>query len=123
MHALLLGILLAQATPLGVSVTSVALNPAQQQTIAVTGATAPLEATLDRKLVNVGVSPDASSVTVTATQATGSDVLHLVDANGSQADVAIRVAFNAGTIAPQATLTVTGDPADPDWLAQRVASE
>lgn len=99
------------------------LNPAQQQTIAVTGASAPLTATLDQKLVTVSVSPDASTVTITATQATGADVLHLVDANGSQADVAIRVAFNAGTIVPQATLTVTGAPADPDWLAERVAAE
>jgi hypothetical protein len=99
------------------------LNPAQQQTIAVTGASAPLTATLDQRLVNVSVSPDASTVTITATQATGSDVLHLVDANGSQADVTIRVAFNAGTIVPQATLTVTGTPADPDWLAERVGAE
>ena len=66
----------------------------------------------------MSVSADGTSVTITATQATGSDVLHLVDANGAQADVAIRVAFNAGTIVPQTTLTVTGNPADPDWLAR-----
>ncbi len=119
MHALLLGVVLAQLTPgpaLSVSATSVNLNPAQQQVVTVTGATAPLQATLDRPLVNVAVSPDSTTVTITATQATGSDVLHLADATGAQATIAIRVAFNAGTIVPQTTLSVTGNPLDPDWL-------
>ncbi|HET6275899.1 MAG TPA: hypothetical protein VFE16_08235 [Candidatus Cybelea sp.] len=124
MHAVLLGIVLAQATPgaLTLSTSSVALNPAQQQVVTVSGAAAPLVATLDQKLVNVTVSADATSVTITATQATGNDVLHLVDAGGARADLPIRVAFNAGTIVPQTTLTVTGDPAEPDWLAARVGN-
>lgn len=84
------------------------------------GATPPLQTTLDQRLVTASAAADGTSVTVTATQATGNDVLHLVDANGSQADVSIRVAFNAGTIVPQTTLTVTGNPADPAWLAQQV---
>lgn len=125
MHALVLAVVLAQTTPaptLGVSATSLNLNPAQQEIVTISGATAPVQATLDQRLVNVDVSSDGSSVTVTATQATGNDVLHLVDANGAQADIAIRVAFNAGTIVPQTSLTVTGNPADPAWLAQQVAS-
>lgn len=124
MHALLLGIVLAQLAPgpaLSVSATTVNLNPAQQQVVTVTGATAPLQATLDQRLVNASVSPDGTSVTITATQATGSDVLRLADANGAQGSIAIRVAFNAGTIAPQTTLTVTGSPLDPDWLSSEVA--
>jgi hypothetical protein len=123
-HALLLGIVLAQATPaaLGLSTDSVQLNPAQQQIVTVSGVSPPLQATLDQKLVSVDVSADGTSVTIDATQATGSDVLHLVDANGARADVPIRVAFNAGTIVPQTTLTVTGDPADAAWLAAQVAS-
>ncbi|MBV9233621.1 MAG: hypothetical protein JO030_06220 [Candidatus Eremiobacteraeota bacterium] len=121
MHALLVAAVLAQTTPaLAVSATSVNLNPAQQQVVTINGASAPLEATLDERLVNVTVAPDGSSVTITATQATGSDVLHLVDASGAHADVAIRVAFNAGTIAAQTSLRVTGDPVDPQWLAQQV---
>lgn len=82
------------------------------------GATAPLTATLDQRLVLVTVDPSGTSVTVTATQATGSDVLHLTDASGARADVPIRVAFNAGTIAPQAALNVTGSTVDPSWLAR-----
>jgi hypothetical protein len=107
---------------LTVSAASLELNPAQQRTISVSGASPPLTATLDRKLVTVVVDPANTSVTVTATQATGSDVLHLVDANGARADVGIRVAFNAGTIVAQATLRVSGAPADPDWLVRQVQS-
>jgi hypothetical protein len=88
----------------------------------VIGAAPPLQATLDRRLVNVTVSADATSVTITATQATGSDLLHLVDADGAHAELPIRVAFNAGTIVPQTTLDVTGTPADSDWLAAQVTS-
>ncbi len=86
------------------------------------GAQPPLQATLERPLVNVSVSADGTSVTITATQATGSATLQLIDADGARADLPIRVAFNAGTIVPQTTLTVTGDPAQPDWLAERVQS-
>ena len=72
--SLLLGVVLAAASSaLTLSTTSVALNPAQQQIVTVSGATAPLTATLDKKLVNVGVSPDGTSVTITATQAVGDE--------------------------------------------------
>jgi hypothetical protein len=128
MNSLLLVTLLAQVTPtpsaspaaLTVSPTAVNLNPAQQQIVTVTGATPPLQLTLDRKLVVVTADPNGTSLTIAATQQTGSDVLHVSDANGASADIAIRVAFNAGTIVPQTTLTITGDPAQPDWLAQEV---
>jgi hypothetical protein len=99
---------------------NVNLNPVQQTILSVVGATPPLQATLDQKLVNVVVSPTGATVTVTATQATGTDTLHLVDANGASVDVPIRVAFNAGTIVGQTTLQVTGNPVDPGWLARQV---
>ncbi len=105
---------------LSVTPNTVNLNPAQQRVVTVSGASAPLTATLDRKLVTVSVDPSATSVTIDASQATGEDVLHLADASGAQADVPIRVAFNAGTIVPQTALTVTGNPADPAWLARQV---
>jgi hypothetical protein len=96
------------------------MNPAQQRIVGIGGATPPVQATLDQKLVNVVVSPDGTSLTVTATNATGDDTLHVVDANGVRADLLIRVAFNAGTIVPQTTLTLTGNPVRPDWLASQV---
>lgn len=107
---------------LTVNPASVALNPAQQQVVEIGGATAPLTATLDQKLVLVAVDPSGAAVTITATQATGSDVLHLADANGARADVPIRVAFNAGTIVPQSTLKVTGTAIDPAWLGRTASA-
>jgi hypothetical protein len=123
-HALVLGTVLAQASPgaLALSTASVRLNPAQQQVVTVSGAAPPLQAVLDQKLVTVSASADGTAVTITATQATGSDVLHLTDANGSHADLPIQVAFNAGTIVSQTTLTVTGNPADADWLSAQVTN-
>jgi hypothetical protein len=121
---ILLAVILAQATPapsLSLSTSTVNLNPAQQQVVTVSGAAPPLQVTLDRRLVIVTLSPDSSSLTITATQATGDDTLHLTDANGARADIAIKVAFNAGTIQPQTALTVTGDSIDPAWLAREVA--
>jgi hypothetical protein len=108
------------AAALTLSETTVDLNPAQQRIISINGATAPMTATAEHKLVSVTVDSSATSVTVTATQATGADVIHLVDANGASADIAVRVAFNAGTIVPQATLKVTGNPVDSSWLAERI---
>jgi hypothetical protein len=114
----------ATPTPSGprltVSPTNLQLNPAQQQTVLVSGGSPPLTATLDGKLVHVSANDNATVVTVTATQATGTDALHLVDANGARADIPIRVAFNAGTIAATATLKVTGSPADGNWLVMQV---
>lgn len=113
------------ASPTGqltVSAPTVNLNPAQQSVVSVTGAAPPLTLALDKKLVAVSADPAGTSVTITASQATGNDVLHVRDANGASADVAIRVAFNAGTIVAQTTLTVTGDPAQSDWLAQQVTA-
>ncbi len=115
----------ASPTPSGprltLSATQLNLNPAQQSVVLVSGASPPLTATTERKLVTVTADPNAANVTIAATQATGTDVVHLVDANGATAEIAVRVAFNAGTIVPQTTLRVTGDPATPDWLARQVA--
>lgn len=134
MFTVLLAIVLAQAMPspspaasatpgnLTLSPASVNMNPAQQQVVGIAGATPPLTLVLDRKLVDAVADPAGSGVTITATQATGSDVLHVTDANGATADLPIRVAFNAGTIVPQTALVVTGNPAQPDWIAEQVAS-
>lgn len=103
-----------------VNPTSVNINPAQQALVTVSNATGLLQATLQRKLVMVSIDQQTHVVTLTATQATGSDTLHLVDEAGAVADIPIRVLFNAGTIPATAQLAVTGSPVDPSWLAQQV---
>lgn len=126
MLAILLSAVVAQTTPtptptLSVSPLSVNLNPAQERIVNVSGATAPLTLSLDQRIVSVAPSADGTTIAIDATQQTGTDTLHVTDANGATAAVAIRVAFNAGTIPSQATLNVTGDPAQPDWLAEVIS--
>lgn len=115
-------LLVAQVAPLTVTPAEVDLNPAQERIVNVTGAAAPLTLTLDQRIVNASASADGTAITIDATQQTGSDTLHVTDADGATADVAIRVAFNAGTILPQTTLDVTGNPAQPDWLSGAIST-
>jgi hypothetical protein len=99
---------------------ALAMNPAQQRTIVMSGATLPISVTSQQRLVRASVSQNV--VTVDATQATGNDVIRVKDAAGSAADVPVRVAFNAGTIASSITLNVTGNPVDPAWLSEQVVT-
>ncbi len=99
-----------------------ALTPVQQQLLEVRGAVSPIAVTSDRRLVTFTVDQAAQTITVTATQATGTDRLHVSDTRGAQVDVPVRVAFLAGTVTKNATLKVTGSPVDPAWLAQQVAA-
>lgn len=98
------------------------LSPAQQQTLTVSGASLPLVVILDRRLVSFTVDQTAATITVTATQATGTDVLHVTDARGAVVDVPVRVAFRAGTVVPATTLKITGSSVDPQWLARMVTA-
>lgn len=99
---------------------SIAISPAQQTTVTLANATGDLAATTDAKLVTVTVDQRAHTVVVTATQATGNDVLHVSDTSGARVDVPIRVAWRAGNVPANAVLKVTGSPVDPAWLAQQV---
>lgn len=112
----------APATTLAATPATIALNPAQQQVVAISGAAPPLTATLQNGLARLQTDAAGTSVTVTATQATGTDVLHITDAAGASVDVPIKIAFNAGTIVAETTLRVTGAPADPAWLAATAAN-
>jgi hypothetical protein len=133
LHVVLAGLLVGQlvspapsaspvASPgvLSASPASVNLNPAQQRAVEVTGANGAVSATSEQHVVSVTVDPSTGTLTITATQATGSDVVHIVDSTGAALDVPVRVAFNAGTIVPQTTLQVTGNPAGDAWLAAAV---
>ncbi|MEO9263045.1 MAG: hypothetical protein ABI282_03060, partial [Candidatus Baltobacteraceae bacterium] len=86
------------------------------------GAAAPIMGALDRRLVTFSIDQTAGTITVTATQATGTDTLHISDARGATVDVPIRVAFRAGTVVAATTLKVTGSPVDPQWLARQIAT-
>ncbi|HEY3676049.1 MAG TPA: hypothetical protein VGK84_08675 [Candidatus Tumulicola sp.] len=133
LHAVLAGLLVGQTVSpvpsqspvpspgvLSASPASVDLNPAQQRSVQLSGANGAVAATAEQHVVTVGVDPATNALTITATQATGNDVVHVVDASGAALDVPVRVAFNAGTIVPQTTLQVTGNPAGDKWLAATI---
>ncbi|HEY1428126.1 MAG TPA: hypothetical protein VGF18_01005, partial [Candidatus Tumulicola sp.] len=137
-HVVLAGLLVAQPVPspsdlpsstpspavspgiLTASPSSMNLNPAQQRTVQLSGASGSVTATSEQRLVTVAVDPTTNAVTITATQATGTDVIHAVDASGASTDIGVRVAFNAGTIVPQTSLQVTGSPAGDAWLGTTI---
>ncbi len=52
----------------------------------------------------------------------GQTVVTLTDARGVRRDVPVRVAYYAGTIAPQVTVDVTGDPASSEFVREQAAS-
>lgn len=105
--------------PLVANPANVATNVGLAQTIAVTGATGPLSATLDSKIASVSVS--SSSVTLGPIR-NGTATLHIADTvSGAFVDVPVRIAPNAGTIAQQISLKITGDNPDPSFLSTQIA--
>ncbi len=68
------------------------------------------------------VSVDQASQRVTLTGKTpGATMVTLRDARGVTRDVAVRVAYYAGTIAPQLSLSLTGDPANGEFVREQIA--
>ncbi len=105
---------------LTVAPASIAITPAQQEIVHVSGAVLPLSVVSDKRLVSFAIDQNAATITTTATQATGTDTLHVTDASGATVDIPVRVAFLAGRVMKTATLKVTGSPLDGNWLAQQI---
>lgn len=107
------------ANPLTATPAKIATNIGLQQTIAIGGATGPLVATLDPKIASVAVN---GNNIVLGPIRNGLATLHVADSTGGgSVDVPVKVAPNAGTIAPQITLKVTGQNVDPDFIAKQAA--
>ncbi|MFN2527120.1 MAG: hypothetical protein ABR584_00185 [Candidatus Baltobacteraceae bacterium] len=103
--------------PLVANPASIATNIGVQQIIAITGATGPLTATLDNKVASVAVS---GFTIVLGPVRNGTAALHVVDTVTNAAiDIPVRIAPNAGTIAPQILLKVTGGSVDPAFVASQ----
>lgn len=69
------------------------------------------------KVVAARVDPSGQSVVLTGL-APGSTVVTIADARGISASVPVRVAYNAGSIAQNASVRITGDPASPDYVRE-----
>lgn len=109
-------------TPLVVTPATVDLHPGAQTSVHVAGATGQLTVTQQPRLVTVAVDQTTATLLITASGQRGTGMLQIVDEAGHQATVPLRVLYDAGTIAPDSTLKVTGSPVDPAWLARQVAA-
>lgn len=66
---------------------------------------------------------DQTSLTVTVSgKKPGTTSVTISDARGLERDVPIRVAYYAGSVPSQTTLSITGDPASADFVRQEVAA-
>jgi hypothetical protein len=99
---------------------TVALHPGASQTVAVDGANGELTVSAQNALVDA--SANGTSVTITATGATGRDVVHVTDAAGAVLDVPVWVALDAAVVPAALIVRVTGQPLDPQWLAAQVSA-
>lgn len=96
---------------------SVGVLPANTASVRVSGALGTLAATIANTAVATvaGIDQNARTVTV-AGQAPGMTTLTLSDDRGMTRDVPLRVAYLAGTIANDAALRVTGNPASARFI-------
>jgi hypothetical protein len=73
----------------------------------------------DPQFVDVNVNQDTRTVTLTG-KAPGATTVTITDSRGVSKDVPVRVAFNAGSIANNITVRLTGDPASASFVRQQV---
>jgi hypothetical protein len=98
---------------------TIVLAPGQQTTIVLSGANGALTAVASTPFAFVAVDSATRTLTVRG-QDVGDCVLHVSDAEGGEIDVPVRVLPAAGRVPEQVRLTISGDPASPDFLASRL---
>lgn len=90
--------------------------------IAVGSAIAPIAVVVhDPSVADAGVDQTSSAIAISGKKP-GTTVVTVSDARGLTRDVQVRVAYYAGDVAPQTTLSITGDPASADFVRQEVAA-
>ena len=98
------------ATPLARALeanpSTVQSNIGVPKTVAISGATGALTATVDPKIATVAVSGTTLTVSPTIN---GRATVHVVDTTGASVDIFLRVAPNAATISKYVTVKLTGD--------------
>lgn len=107
--------------PLSAGAASIALHPGASTTpIPIQNGTGPFTASVDTPLVTIAIDQAARTLIVTASQQTGRATITLNDSTGAAAQIPVRVAYDAGTVAPAIALRVTGTQLDPQWLTALV---
>lgn len=85
-------------------------------TIGVQSAIAPLTLNVSSpSVVSANVDPNGQTILLQG-KAPGAAIVTIVDERGVRAVLPVRVAYNAGSIAAQAAVQITGDPASPEFV-------
>ena len=107
--------------PITVSPQNVQVPVGTTQTVTVGGVLGTVTAVAqDPKLLDVSVNQDARTVNLVG-KAPGATSVTITDGRGVSALVGVRVAYNAGTIAPYLSVQITGDPASSDFVKDVVS--
>jgi hypothetical protein len=72
-------------------------------------------------VLDTSIDQNAQTIALTG-KAPGTEVLTITDQRGITASVPVRIAFNAGTIADEAIVRVTGDPASVDFVKRQAVA-
>ena len=89
--------------------------------LTVGSAIAPISAVVtDSSIANVTVDEASQRVTIFG-KMPGATTVTVSDARGLRSEVAVRVAYYAGTIADRVTLLITGDPASSEFVREEAA--
>lgn len=76
---------------------------------------------LNPAIVDAAADQSAETVTLTG-KAPGATAIGITDQRGMSTVVPVRVAFNAGTIAPEASIRITGDPASAQFVKEQAVA-
>lgn len=102
--------------PIVVEPPTPAVEPGQTLVARVNSAAGTITATsADPSIATVAVDSDARQLAITGV-AVGNTIVTVTDSRGLTREVAVRVAYAAGTIAPALPLRVTGNPASVQFL-------
>jgi hypothetical protein len=94
----------------------------QAVNLAISSAISPIAATVrDQSIATIQVDSTAQRVTIIG-KAAGVTVVTVSDVRGLKRDVPVRVAYNAGAIAGEIGVSLTGDPAAPEFVREQVAA-
>jgi hypothetical protein len=106
--------------PITVTPDSASVPVGSSVNLTVGSAISPIAAVVrDPSIVSAAIDQAAQRVTLIG-KAPGTTVVTLRDGRGVSRDVAVRVAFYAGAIAERIGLSLTGDPADGEFVREQV---
>jgi len=108
--------------PIVLAPSSAQVPVGSQTTVRVMSALSPLTAVVANPAV-VDAAIDQATQTVTlAGKIPGNTVVTITDQRAVSAQIQVRVAYNAGSIADAASIRITGNPASPDFIKQEATA-